>query len=142
MRNEIPEGYELVAGHSAKNARHALDLADERGLGVETVIRSRSGYLVPIESVPEVTFPPANIEEAEERAAAAREEVETVDAEGLDIPKANASNEVIDAFAAEWDVSYDGIEAADAEKPTRAEKVAHITKTLEALATENSKSEE
>lgn len=41
-----------------------------------------------------------------------------------------ANHEAIDAFAGEHEVTYDGIEAKDAEKPTKAEKVAHIQKVM------------
>lgn len=139
MRNEIPEGYELVVGHSAENARTALASAEERGHGPETVLRSRSGYLVPLgDSLPDPIHPPATVEEAQERAAEA-EELETVEAQKLVIPK--NSHAAIDEFAQEWDITYDGIEAKDADKPTVAEKVAHVTKAIDAKAAENDKNE-
>jgi hypothetical protein len=138
MRNEIPEGYELIVGHSADNARKALQSAEDRGLEPQTVIRSRSGYLVPLESVPEVVEPFANVEEFQ-AARAADEELETVEKQELVIPK--NSHAAIDEFAQEWEITYDGIEAKDAEKPTVAEKVAHVTKAIDAKAAENDKNE-
>lgn len=48
------------------------------------------------------------------------------------LPDAKANtHEEIDAFAADHGITYDGIEAKNAEKPTRAEKVAHIASALE-----------
>ena len=45
----IPEGYELLSGHSRENARKALSLAQERGFPVETVLSVKDGYHVPLE---------------------------------------------------------------------------------------------
>lgn len=41
-----------------------------------------------------------------------------------------SSHDVIDEFAGTHGVTFDGIEAKDAEKPTKAEKVAHLQKVI------------
>jgi hypothetical protein len=118
MRNEIPEGYELIVGHSAKNAREALEKAEERGLEPQTVVRSRSGYLVPLGEAAEVTEPAATPEEAAAAAQAAAEasqggtedggeNVEDVEAEPLELPKKTANNEEIDAWRDEHLPGYE-----------------------------------
>ena len=62
-------------------------------------------------------------------------EVETVDAEEIVFPDAKKdSHDTIDAWASDHDVTYEGIVAADAEKPTKAEKVAHLETTIAARA--------
>ena len=50
----------------------------------------------------------------------------------LVFPDAEKDNhDRIDEFAREHEVTFDGIEAKDAEKPTKAEKVAHLQKVIE-----------
>lgn len=98
MRNEIREGYELIVGHSAEKAREAIAKAEENGYTSDRVLRSPSGYLVPTHDVDPV-HPPANVEEAQERAAKAAEaEAEAVEPEALELPKKTANNEEIDAW--------------------------------------------
>lgn len=131
MRTEIPEGYELVVGHSTENAKTALATAEERGLGPETVLRSPSGYLVPLESVPEATLPPANVEEAAERIAAEREaaeaDAEDVDAEEVELPTKSNSNEEIDAWR---DENLPGFEYP-ADATNKEKKVAALSAEVE-----------
>lgn len=110
----IPEGYDLLPTRSRSNARKAIALAEERGYSSEVVLSRSDGYLIPLgvaEAVAEeIVFP--------------------------DPVKANHTE--IDTFAGSVDVTYDGIEAADAEKPTKAEKVAHIKKIVTERAEQNS----
>jgi hypothetical protein len=47
-----------------------------------------------------------------------------------------ANHDAIDEFARDHGVTFEGIEAKDAEKPTRAEKVAHLHKVIAARADE------
>jgi len=49
----------------------------------------------------------------------------------LVFPDAEKDNhDSIDAFAVEHEVTFEGIDAKDAEKPTKAEKVAHLQKAI------------
>lgn len=125
MKIEIPEGYELLVGRSRENAIKAISLAEERGLDssvVRTTTAYGGGYFIPLGDSAEATD--------EDEAVAEVEEIVFPDAE-------KASHKDIDAFAAEHGVTYDDIEAKDAEKPTKAEKVAHIVKVVTALAEAN-----
>lgn len=134
MRSEIREGYELVVGHSAENARAALDKAAENGFGPERVLRSPNGYLVPVEDVA-AALPPANVEEAQARKAEA--EILDVEAVEVDAPTEKDSHAEIDSFAEEFGIDLTGL----GEKPTKAEKVAEINRIIEertdALEAEN-----
>jgi hypothetical protein len=115
MANVIPEGYELLVGRSRDKAREAIETAQERGFPVESVLTQRDGYLIPLDpNAPR-----------------------TVEAEEIVLPKESDNHDTIDAFATEYGLSYDGIEAANAERPTKAEKIAHLAKALEAKAAEN-----
>lgn len=60
----------------------------------------------------------------------AGEPVEEVQGEIVLPDPAKANHEAIDAFAAHHSVTFEGIEAEDAEKPTKAEKVAHLQKVI------------
>jgi hypothetical protein len=102
MRNEIPEGYELIVGHSAKNAREALEKAEERGLEPQTVVRSRSGYLVPLGEAAQAAAE-ASLGGTEDGG----ENVEDVEAEPLELPKKTANNEEIDAWRDEHLPGYE-----------------------------------
>lgn len=45
---DIPEGYEIIAGRSSRNARAALDAAAAVGLDPQKVVKAvNEGYLVP-----------------------------------------------------------------------------------------------
>ncbi len=58
---------------------------------------------------------------------------EPIEIEAEPVPDASDSSwthERIDEFVTTHGLSYDGMEAKNAEKPTREEKVAHIRKTL------------
>ncbi len=96
MARPIPEGYELLTGRSSKNARAAIELAEERGLPTESVLTRGDGYLVPLsaDANTAVAAPPASPEEA----AAARGEQQSVDVEHIEPPKATDSNEEIDGW--------------------------------------------
>ena len=121
MSANIPEGYELLSGRSRVNAITALATAVERGLDPQTVLTVRDGFLIPLgdSKLPEV---------------------ETVDAEEIVFPDAKKdSHDTIDAWASDHDVTYEGIVAADAEKPTKAEKVAHIESVIAARTEANDK---
>ena len=41
--------YDIIPGRSVKNARKALDLAEERGFDQTEVLTTRDGYLVPLD---------------------------------------------------------------------------------------------
>jgi hypothetical protein len=117
----IPDGHELPVGLGRGNAIKAIALAEDRGYDSSAVRRSMAlnGYLVPVGDST-VTEP------------------EDAEVEEVVIPDPQKANhDAIDNFAETHGVTYDGIEAENAEKPTKAEKVAHITKTLEAAAAEN-----
>lgn len=106
MANPIPEGYELLSGRTRQNAITALATAEERGLDSALVLSRSDGFLIPLGDSKLPTD------------------------EGTSLPTEKDTHAVIDQFAGDNDVTFDGIEAADAEKPTKAEKVAHITKVL------------
>jgi hypothetical protein len=114
----IPEGFELLPGLTKENAEIAFRFAEDRGFAQESVQTSSAlnGFLIPLGDT-----------------------VQTAEAEEIVFPKAKtSSHDDIDAFAAEHDVTYDGIEAANAEKPTKDEKVAHIEKIVTERAEANS----
>ena len=121
MSANIPEGYELLSGRSRVNAITALATAVERGLDPQTVLTVRDGFLIPLgdSKLPEV---------------------ETVEAEEIVFPDPTKdSHDAIDEFATKHDVTFEGIQAANAEKPTKAEKVAHIESVIAARTEANDK---
>lgn len=137
MSANIPEGYELLSGRSRVNAITALATAEERGLDPQSVLTVRDGFLIPLgdSKLPEV-------ETADESVDKKTGPEVTADAEAEVHPTPNAkkdNHDTIDAWASEHDVTYEGIEAADVEKPTKAEKVAHIEAIISARTLENDK---
>lgn len=117
----IPEGFELLVGRGRENAKKALSLATERGFDESTVRVSTAlgGFLIPLG------------DDAEASESTEAEEIVFPDAE-------KASHADIDAFAETNLVTYEGIEAKNADSPTRAEKVAHLHKVIEARTVEES----
>ena len=128
----IPEGFELLVGRGRENAIKAIQAAEERGFGSETVRVSTTlgGFLIPLGY----------------DAPAGESEVAEVKAEEIVFPDPDKANHAeIDEFAANFaddlggPITYEGIEAKDADKPTKAEKVAHIQKIVGERAAENDK---
>lgn len=133
MTTNIPEGYELLSGRSRENAKAALALAEERGIDTSAVLTTPGGYLIPLADDDGSDVPASD--DGSDVPDATAGEIIFPDAE-----KANHSD--IDAFATEHEVSYEGIEAKDADKPTKAEKIAHIKKVVGEHAEANSKAPE
>ena len=117
----IPEGFELLVGRGRENARKALALADERGFEPTAVRTSTllNGFLIPLGD---------SVEDGSDEAII--EEIAFPD-------PAKANHATIDEFAEKHGVTFEGIEAADAERPTKAEKVTHIEKVIAAQAEVN-----
>lgn len=134
-RTVIPEGYDFLPDRSRDNARKALALAEERGLEADVVLTVTDGYLIPLNEGGE-TADAATIQDQVEDDENSGGEAQ---AEEVVLPKESDSHADIDAFAASFDppLTYDGIEAENAERPTKAEKIAHLTKAVEARAAEN-----
>lgn len=135
MARTIPEGYELLSGRSGENARKALALAEDRGVDASQILTQTDGYLIPLDadSVDAVTFPSATPDGNPIANIAERQgdQTESHDDEGdVVVTDANTHDE-IDAWAAAHDITWEGIEAENAAKPTKAEKIAHIAKTQE-----------
>lgn len=89
----IPEGYELLANHSRKNATQALALAVERGFPESAVLSISEGYLIPLGDSVE---------------AESTDESEILDAEVTEVTIPKRKDEII-AFAEEH-----GIDLGDA----------------------------
>lgn len=136
MARPIPEGYELVSGRGTASARKAIELAEDRGLDSSTVLTQGDGYLVPLGAdshihsaeapAGPVGNPIANIAERQTTEAIVEEIV---------FPKATDSHDEIDAFATEHNVSFEEL----GDKPTRAEKVAHLETVINDRAEANDK---
>lgn len=132
MARSIPEGYELLSGRGSENARKAISLAEERGVDASRVISQTDGYLIPLGE-------DSHIHSAEAPAGPVGDPIANIadrqgtqpdaDESGDDpVPTATDSHAEIDAWAADHNITFDGIEAENADKPTRAEKIAHIEK--------------
>lgn len=126
----IPEGFELISGRGPKIANQALDLAEERGFERSSVRVStvHDGFLVPIGD--------STVEDVED--------VEDVELQEIVFPDPEKdSHAVIDDWAKNFDpdlggeITFDGIEAENADKPTKAEKVAHLQKVVGERAAAN-----
>ena len=138
MSANIPEGYELLSGRSRVNAITALATAVERGLDPQTVLTVRDGFLIPLGDSKLPTEATAESEGDESQTD--DEAVADAIVEVHPLPDAKKdSHDVIDAWASDHDVTYEGIVAADAEKPTKAEKVAHIESVIAARTEANDK---
>lgn len=144
MASDIPEGYELLSGRGSANARRAIELAEERELDSSTILTRTDGYLIPLSaessvakdapSATPVGDPIANISDRQGPPV-------VLTAEPVDLPTEDNTHAEIDAFVNDPknNLSYDGIEAENPDKPTKAEKIAHIEKSIPTLGSAESK---
>lgn len=118
----IPEGYELLEGRSSKNARAALQSAEERGLSPLSVLTVREGYLIPIdENAGGRAAAPASIEDLPPKAPAGADGADGGEVDDSPLSKLPDSADDwkvadFDAFAQEHGVTWDNGVTTKAEK--------------------------
>lgn len=135
----IPEGFDLLPNRSRDNARKAIALAEERGYDSFSVLSRSDGYLIPLGE-----GDLGDVGDAERGGAAADAGENVAVAQPIVFPDPEKdSHAVIDEWAKNFpadlggEITFDGIEAADAAKPTKAEKVAHLEKVVAERAAAN-----